>query len=68
MRGSAYGHRVVLCRGPFDLRQEPSAVIPRAGICAGGAGSTGVPTANEYADQVGAGLSALACHDRRAQI
>jgi len=23
---------------PFDLRQEPSAVIPRAGICAGGAG------------------------------
>ena len=31
---------------PSDLRQEPSAVIPLAGICAGGAGSTGVPTAN----------------------
>ena len=36
---------------PSDLRQEPSAVIPRAGICAGGAGSTGVPTANEYEKQ-----------------
>ena len=32
---------------PSDLRQEPSAVIPLAGICAGGAGSAGVPTANE---------------------
>jgi hypothetical protein len=32
---------------PSDLRQEPSAVTPRAGICAGGAGTTGVPTANE---------------------
>jgi hypothetical protein len=33
---------------PSDLRQEPSAVAPHAGICAGGAGTTGVPTANEF--------------------
>ena len=40
-------HRASLARPatlPYDLRQEPSAVIPRAGICAGGAGTTGVPT------------------------
>ena len=29
-----------------DLRQEPSAVAPLAGICAGGRLVTGVPTAN----------------------
>jgi hypothetical protein len=31
---------------PQHLRQEPSAVTPRARICAGGAGKTGVPTEN----------------------
>jgi hypothetical protein len=29
------------------LRQEPDAVVPHVRICAGGAGSTGVPTATK---------------------
>ena len=40
-RGRTQAHdwvRQALCACAFDPRQEPGAVVPHAGICAGGAG------------------------------
>jgi hypothetical protein len=71
VRGIAWGTRPLPL--PFDLRQEPSAVIPRAGICAGGAGQpaslpqTSMDTPSHLSDDdLVARVKSLARYEREA--